>query len=70
MRASKSVPENIDEYIVGFPDDVQQTLEKIRRTIRKAAPGVEETISYLIPTFTLKGKYLIYFAAHKKHIGL
>jgi uncharacterized protein YdhG (YjbR/CyaY superfamily) len=48
MRASKSVPKNIDEYIAGFPDDVQQTLEKIRRTIRKAAPGVEETISYLL----------------------
>ena len=39
-------------------------------TIRKAAPDAEETISYQIPTFTLRGKYLVYFAAYKKHIGL
>ena len=49
---------------------MQEILEKIRKTIRKAAPDAEETISYLIPTFTLKGKYLVYFAAYKKHIGL
>ena len=39
-----------------------------KRTIRKAAPDADETISYQIPTFTLKG-YLVYFAAYKKHIG-
>ncbi len=70
MRINKSVPRNIDAYIAGFPNDVQEILEKIRQTIRKAAPDAEETISYLIPTFTLKGKYLVYFAAYKKHIGL
>lgn len=68
MRAK--TPKNIDEYIAAFPRDVQETLQKIRITIRKAAPGVEETISYQIPTFTLKGGYLIYFAAYKKHISL
>ena len=70
MKTSKTTPKSIDAYIAGFPNDVQQILEKIRKTIRKAAPGAEETISYLIPTFTLKGKYLVYFAAYKKHIGL
>jgi uncharacterized protein YdhG (YjbR/CyaY superfamily) len=66
----RTAPRDIDEYIAGFPSDVQEMLEKIRMTIRKAAPDAEETISYQIPTFTLKGKYLIYFAAFKKHIGL
>ncbi len=70
MRARQTAPRGIDEYIAGFPDAVQKILEKIRMTIRKAAPGSEETISYQIPTFTLKGRYLIYFAAYKKHIGL
>ena len=59
----------MDEYIAGFPNDVQEILEKIRMTIRKAAPDAEEIISYQMPTFTLKGKYLVYFAAYKKHIG-
>jgi uncharacterized protein YdhG (YjbR/CyaY superfamily) len=69
MRTNQTA-KDIDEYIAGFPDDVQEMLEKIRMTIRKAAPDAEETISYQIPAFTLKGKYLIYFAAYKKHIGL
>jgi uncharacterized protein YdhG (YjbR/CyaY superfamily) len=68
MRTDQTTPKNIDEYIAGFPHDVQAILEKIRLTIRKAAPGAEETIKYRMPTFTLKGN-LVYFAAFKKHIG-
>jgi len=62
-------PRTVDEYIAGFPPDVQEILEKIRKTIRAAAPDAQETIKYQIPTFTLKGN-LISFAAYKKHIGL
>jgi uncharacterized protein YdhG (YjbR/CyaY superfamily) len=42
----------------------------MRRTIRKAAPEAEETISYQIPTFKLNGNSIAHFAAFKKHIGL
>ena len=70
MRTKRTAPKDIDDYIAGFPNDVQEILEKIRMTIRKAAPDAVETISYQIPTFTLKGTYLVYFAAYKKHIGL
>ena len=70
MKIDKAALQTIDDYIAGFPKDVQAILRKIRLTIRKAAPGVEESISYQIPTFKLNGKYLIYFAAHKKHIGV
>jgi uncharacterized protein YdhG (YjbR/CyaY superfamily) len=68
MRTDQTAPKNIDEYIAGFPRDVQAILEKIRLTVRKAAPDAEETIKYQIPTFTLKGN-LVHFAAFKKHIG-
>jgi uncharacterized protein YdhG (YjbR/CyaY superfamily) len=68
MRTHQTAPKNIDEYIAGFPKDMQEILEKIRMTIRKAAPDAEETIKYQIPTFTLKGN-LVHFAAYKKHIG-
>ena len=70
MKTKQTAPKNIDEYIAAFPNDVQEILEKIRMTIKKAAPTAEETISYEMPTFNLKGQYLIYFAAYKKHIGL
>jgi len=62
-------PKDIDEYIAGFPKDVQKILNKIRSTIKKAAPKAEEAISYQIPTFRLNGN-LIHFAAYKNHIGL
>lgn len=68
MRTPPTAPKNIDEYIAGFPHDVQGILERIRRTIKKAAPDAEETIKYQMPTFTLKGN-LVHFAAFKKHIG-
>lgn len=62
-------PGNIDEYIAGFPEDVQQILQQVRATIKKAAPDAEETISYAIPTFRLKKTNLVHFAAFKNHIG-
>src|SRR5918911_4865264 len=69
MSTNQPGPKTIDEYIAGFPEDVQAILQKIRLTIRKAAPEAEEKISYQMPTFTLKGKNLVHFAAFKKHIG-
>ena len=68
MRTDQTAPKNIDEYIDGFQKDVQEMLEKIRMTIRKAAPDAEETIKYQMPTFILNGN-LVHFAAFKKHIG-
>ncbi len=70
MKTKQTAPQNIDEYIAGFPKDVQEILEKIRKTIKKAVPGAEEAISYKMPTFNLNDQYLVYFAAYKKHIGL
>jgi uncharacterized protein YdhG (YjbR/CyaY superfamily) len=68
MATSRAKPETIAEYIALFPPDVQEILEKIRVTIRSAAPDAQETISYQIPTFTLNGA-LVHFAAFKNHIG-
>jgi len=68
MKTDKTSPKSIDEYIAGFPKDVQAILQKIRMTIRKAAPDAEEAIKYQIPTFTLKGN-LVHFGAYKNHIG-
>ena len=68
MKTDQAIPVNIDEYIAGFPPATQEILEKVRATIRAAAPGAQETISYRMPTFTLKGN-LVHFAAFKNHIG-
>lgn len=60
---------NIDEYIAGFPKDIQRILKKIRATIKKAAPKAEEAIRYSMPAFLLNG-HLVLFSAYKNHIGL
>jgi uncharacterized protein YdhG (YjbR/CyaY superfamily) len=59
----------IDDYIRSFPENIQNILEKMRQTIRKAAPDVVEAISYQMPTFKLNGTNLVHFAAFKNHIG-
>jgi len=66
----RKAPKSIDDYIAGYPKNVQVLMQKIRATIRKAAPAAEEAISYGIPAFRLKGSALVYFAAYEKHIGL
>jgi uncharacterized protein YdhG (YjbR/CyaY superfamily) len=66
----RTAPDSVDEYIAGFPDEVQKVLKKIRATIRKAAPKAAESISYQIPTYILDGKVLIYFAGFAKHVSV
>lgn len=68
MAVQRSAVKNIDEYIAEFPPETQAILEKVRATIREAAPEAQETINYAIPTFTLKGD-LVHFAGFKSHIG-
>lgn len=68
MNNPRPTANNIDEYISAFPAEIQAILQKIRDTIKAAAPDAQETISYAMPTFTLQGN-LVHFAAYKKHIG-
>jgi len=69
METSKKQFKTIDEYIKTFPQDVQAVLQKMRQTIRKAAPQAEEAISYQMPTFKLNGRNLVHFAGYKRHVG-
>jgi uncharacterized protein YdhG (YjbR/CyaY superfamily) len=62
--------ETVDAYIASFPPDVQRTLEAVRATMRRAAPGTEEKVSYDIPTYTLNGDRVVYFAGWKHHISV
>lgn len=62
-------PTSFDEYILDFPVEVQVILNKIRSTIRQAAPDAEESISYGMPAYKTYGKPLVYFAGFKNHIG-
>jgi len=68
MKA-KSIPaKDVNAYLAIQPENVRVILEKLRRTIKAAAPGAEELISYQMPAFRYHGM-LVYFAAYKNHIG-
>ncbi len=58
----------IDDYIKGYPKEIQPLLNQMRKTIKKAAPKAEEAIKYGIPTFVLEGN-LVHFGGAKQHIG-
>lgn len=64
-----SKPATIDEYIAGFPKEVQAILQEVREVIKTVAPDAEEVISYGIPTFRYKKAILVHFAGFKNHLG-
>jgi uncharacterized protein YdhG (YjbR/CyaY superfamily) len=64
------VPQTIDEYLATVRDDQRAALEALRETIRAVVPGVEECISYRVPTFRLHGRPLVAFGATAKHCAL
>jgi uncharacterized protein YdhG (YjbR/CyaY superfamily) len=68
-RAPGSKPTDVDSYIANFPKGVRTLLNKVRRTIRAAAPRADEVISYNIPAYRQHG-ILVYFAGFKGHVGL
>jgi len=66
----RSTATTIDDYVAEFPADTRKALQKVRALIVAAAPGATETISYAIPTFDLRGRHLVHFAAFTRHLGL
>jgi uncharacterized protein YdhG (YjbR/CyaY superfamily) len=58
----------VDEYLSAWPKEVRALLERLRTTIRQAAPQAKEVISYNMPAFKWNGM-LVWYAAFKRHIG-
>lgn len=58
---------DVEEYLAAVPEEARATLEKLRKTIRAAAPKAVEVISYQVPTFKLDGRMLVSYAAFKNH---
>lgn len=69
MKFSCTATNNVDEYIAGFPPEVQVILQRVRQVVRESAPQAQEVISYGMPALKLNG-IVVYFAAFKAHIGL
>jgi uncharacterized protein YdhG (YjbR/CyaY superfamily) len=66
MATKTAKPETVDQYLAGVPGEQRAALERLRETIRAAAPEATETISYGMPAYKLHGS-LVGFAAFKNH---
>ena len=62
-------PRNVDEYLAGVPKEARNTLEKLRQTIKAAAPMASEVISYQMPMYKHHGM-VVGFAAFKNHCSI
>ena len=61
--------DSVTAYIQNFPLDVQIRLNRMRTLIKEAVTEAEESFSYGMPAYKLKGKPLVYFAGYKQYIG-
>jgi uncharacterized protein YdhG (YjbR/CyaY superfamily) len=65
-----ATPTSVEDYLAALPEAQRAALEKLRKTIRAAAPEATETISYQMPAFRLHGRFLVSYAAFKDHYSL
>ena len=65
-----ATPTSVEDYLAALPDDQRAALEKLRKTIRAAAPQATEKISYAMPAFEQDGRFLVSYAAFKDHCSL
>jgi uncharacterized protein YdhG (YjbR/CyaY superfamily) len=61
---------SVDQYLDNFPPEIRTVLQAARKTIRAADPGLQESISYGIPTFSIGGRPVVYLGGWKKHISI
>ncbi len=60
---------SVNEYLRSVPKDMRAAFDKLRRTVKSAAPGAEEVVSYQILALRQK-RMLVYYAAFKGHCSL
>ena len=67
---TKTAGTAVDKYLAKVPEDTRATLEKLRKTIRAAAPESVEALWYQMPTIKVDGRPIMSFAAFKNHCSI
>jgi uncharacterized protein YdhG (YjbR/CyaY superfamily) len=65
-----ATPTSVESYLAALPEESRAALEKLRKTIKAAAPKATEKISYQMPAFEENGRFLVSYAAFKNHCSL
>jgi uncharacterized protein YdhG (YjbR/CyaY superfamily) len=66
----KAAAGNVQAYFDKLPPVSRKVLRQLRATVRAAAPGTVEGISYGIPGLKLEGQPVVWYAAWKNHVSL
>ena len=65
-----AAPTSVEDYLAALPEEPRAALEKLRKTIKAAAPEATEVLSYHMPAFKDHGRILVYYAAFRDHYSL
>src|SRR4051794_3045506 len=66
-KKSTEVKKPFAGYLSALQPEHRTALQKLRKAIHAAAPGLEECISYGVPSFRLKGRFVVAMAAASNH---
>ncbi len=60
----------IDDTFAHLSKEEAAGLQRVREIVQRTVPEAEEVITYSMPGFRYKDKYLVSFAAFKDHLSL
>ncbi len=63
-------PSTVEEYLATLGPPAREAVEQLRALVHATVPGLEERISYGIPTFTLAGTSVVHVAGWARHVSL
>jgi uncharacterized protein YdhG (YjbR/CyaY superfamily) len=63
-------PTDVDTYLAGLPPATRRAVARVRATVHDAVPGLGESISYGIPTFTRNGRPVLHVAGWRDHVAV
>jgi uncharacterized protein YdhG (YjbR/CyaY superfamily) len=61
--------DEIDRYLDALDEPRRTTLQRLRRSIHRALPEVEEGLSYGVPAFRVAGRPVAGFSAATHHLS-
>ncbi len=62
--------DSVEQYILQFPQEIQEKLFAIKQVIEKTAPMLQSRIAWNLPTYSIGKAGIIHFAVHKSFLSL
>ena len=63
-------PASVEEYIAALPEAQRGPLQELRAAVVGAAPEATEVITYQMPGLRLDDRFLVSYAAYRRHYSL